>query len=72
MQNHTERQGFCMQKPHPAPEDFWTELSPTALDDPAFRAAATGTVYQPAAAIDPDDDPDDPPTEPFPDPWPGL
>ncbi len=66
----------------PEPDDFWLKLAPTNLDDPAFRAAAMGTIYRPMPDF-PDDwtsdvpsekpknlPPEDPPLPP--DPWPGL
>lgn len=67
---------------HPEPDDFWVKLSPTNWDDPAFRAAAMGTIYRPMPDW-PDDWRSDVPSEkpknlPQEDPpvppetWPGL
>lgn len=74
MQTTQERQVFCMKHSSaPSPEDFWVRLSPSQLDDPSFRAAAMGTVYEPLptdVSDDPDDGIEDPPLPP--DPWPGL
>ncbi len=65
-------------KGRPEPEDFWIHLTPTELDDPAFRAAAMGTIYESEAqlaaeaSVPPKQNPDDPddnlPTQV----WPGL
>lgn len=38
-------------KGRPEPEDFWIHLTPTELDDPAFRAAAMGTIYESEAQL---------------------
>lgn len=67
---------------HPESDNFWIKLSPTNLDDPAFRAAALGTIYRPMPDW-PDGwlsdvpsekpknlPPEDPPTPP--EIWPGL
>lgn len=75
MQIPTERQVFCMKHDSaPTPEDFWVRLSPSQLDDPAFRAAAMGTIYEPLpsdSTVVPDDPTDDDPPIP-PEVWPGL